>query len=100
MRICPNDLFRLNCLTRSWSDRRARFSWPEYVWTTNHFSLALGSLARPPPSVDCVVFSPSLAIDRPRYPGPEQVEQTEKDGGDDHGYDDDDRGCEGLFARR
>src|SRR2546421_11311674 len=92
MRICPNCASFPICFTRSWSESRALFSCPEYVWTTYHFI----DMERSEVFSDaCITFNPFFsagvalsAVDHSRHPGPGGVEYPEErrgdDGGDDH----------------
>src|SRR6478735_5098980 len=92
MRTCPNWASLPICLTRSCRDKRALFSWPEYVWTTYHF------IAIDLPSAPVVTASIiSLPVDHARGPGPHGVEEAQEQRRDDGRHDDDDRRAHGLL---
>src|SRR6266568_8601731 len=82
--------------TRSRSESRARFSWPEYVWTTNHFFAIACSRVSP-----AMFMGPAnLSVNPVGQPRPDHIEQAEEHRGDDDRHDDHQGGGLRLLARR
>src|SRR5690349_24956794 len=88
----PNESSSAAFLMRSSRPSLARFSCPEYVWTTYHFSSRFSLMM----GAACI----SLAVDDLGDPRPHEVEEAEDDRRDDRHDDHDDGGRLHFLAGR